>query len=44
MPDYRNYGLINLKSENTGGNVNAFNAISVLQIFLLCFLSFPLPL
>lgn len=44
MPDYRNYALINLRSGNTGRNFNAINAINVLQIFLLCFLSFPLPL
>lgn len=39
MPDYRNYGLINLRSGNTGRN---FNAINVLQIFLLCFFVFSL--
>lgn len=40
MPDYRNYGLINLRTENIGGNFNVFNAINVLQIFLWIFLVF----
>lgn len=37
MPDYRNYGLINLRTDNIGGNFNAFNAINVLQFFSVFF-------